>query len=476
MRSIRLAVVTAVIVLAVSRPAAAQCVSNVWQIASRASTNTLIAETVIWTGSVVTVASLQDGTGNVWLSRFDENGTLLGRESKVPGTGDAEFIDLVWTGSEYGVFYVADDDRKLTLRRLTSEGDVAAAAVTLLPKIVMVEADDVDVVWDPLRNAYVVARTVNGDEPGLWITIVEPDGSIRSNEKVAPAAEGSLVRVVRTDSGTIAVFFKRANGDEVSYLRLSGSEQQLYRNVWTFDDQLHVTTIDNLLVLAKWVDATNSRQTIVYKIIDTSGQVVVDETRLLTVDEGEIETIPLSLSSGGGELAVAYLDPTGRGTTGEPGFRLRRFTVSGETIADTLFAAGDPRRAEATTERDIAWSGTSWFAAVERKATTGSDSYLLRMCPLAARIDAVRVAERGRPVMFFGSALGGVPGYDYIWTFSDGVVIPAQVVERTFAVSGSYSAVLTVRDSTGTVSSEVFTIDVNDPTPGVPSRRRAVGR
>lgn len=454
----------------------AECASFAKRMEARAVGLHLLAKTVVWTGNAVGVMNQEDD-GSLWLSRFDERGTMLDRELMIPGSLGARFIDLVWNGSEYGVFYVAPDG-KLKYSRVTADGKAIVPIHSLLSKVVVAEQDQMDVVWDASRGVYIVARTLNaGDEPTVWMTFVRTDGSVRTDEEIAPTTAGSLVRAATLENGVVGIFFERATGAQLSYLRLSGSDRQLYRNVWDLEDNLVVVGRNNHFTLARWVDVTTRRRALVWTVIDTSANQVVPQQSVFEVDKGDLTDPPLAMAAGDGdEYGIAYVNPTGRGTSGPAGFRLRRVDGNGDLIADTYFAAADTRFVDATTRGDIVWTGTSWFTEATRPVATGSASYLLRVCPLVARIEAPRVVSAGEIADFAGFADGGIPGYRYEWTFADGVMSTNTSIQRVFTAPGDYVVTLAITDATGTTATDEFIVTVNADAPGAPARRRAVAR
>ncbi len=67
-------------------------------------------------------------------------------------------------------------------------------------------------------------------------------------------------------------------------------------------------------------------------------------------------------------------------------------------------------------------------------------------------------------VSFTGSAIGGSPPYTYAWSFGDGSPTSAlQSPAHTYTAAGPYTAVLTVHDSTGAVSTAQVQITANPP-------------
>ena len=140
------------------------------------------------------------------------------------------------------------------------------------------EQDTMDVVWDASRGVFVIARSVHaGDEPSVWMTFVRTDGSVRTDEKIAATVAGTVVRAATLESGVVGIFFERSNGAQLSYLRLSGSDRQLYRNVWDLEDNLVVVGRSNHFTLARWVDVTSRRRALVWTVIDTSANQVVPQ-------------------------------------------------------------------------------------------------------------------------------------------------------------------------------------------------------
>lgn len=473
MRSIRLAAVTALILFAGTQPAWAQCASFVQQIASRNAQYVMEAKSIVWTGSALGVISEQDPARGFFVGRFTPTGELLSRETRVPDTFGSKLVDFVWNGTEYGVFTL-DSAGRLILNRLTSGGDAVGPAVHIFRDSVFTDGNGIDVVWDPDRGAYIVFAILADPSAGLWTSTVEPGGSIFGTTRVAAAASDSFVRVARTSSGTVGVFFREDASDDVSLYRRTGSIGQLIRDVWTTDTDLDVTAFDNQFALAKWRSMTNSRQELVYTLLDTSGQRAVQDLRLLIVYEREEDQkLPLTIAAGGGEIGIAYLDPNGRGQQVDSGLRLLRITQTGDILADTYFAAADSRESSASTDRDIAWTGDSWVGALERETSLGSNSYLVRLCRLEAEIDAVRFAPAGVPVLFTAVVDGGVPGFGYRWRFSDGSESSSPSTYWTSSVPGSYPVELVVTDSSGVVETATFTVTLTE---GKTVRRRAVGR
>ena len=126
-----------------------------------------------------------------------------------------------------------------------------------------------------------------------------------------------------------------------------------------------------------------------------SGAITNADARLL-IGSG-IDVVPISILFNPtlSEWAVTYMDAA-VGFVNFPGdYRIRRLTAAGALISDTIFTP-DANRSVIPGRFPIATNGQSYFGSVERFYSTieGSDSYLVKHCPL----DATAKAENLTPV------------------------------------------------------------------------------
>lgn len=444
----------------------AQCVSEVVQIGSRSSLTSLVAGPAAWNGSMLAVASNQARNGSVWMTLYDERGTRLYPGVKIPSSEDARIIDVFWNGSHFAVFFETAD-HKLVLRRFSTTGELIGGAIAPLPTLVLGDDDDLDILWSSRLGAYVMARTAHLPSRGVWLTIVNPDGTVRSNTQRAVPAPGSLVRVAETDSGVLGVFFEQDVSNNLMYMRVVEGERDFFRKVWTPGDDLVVTSFLNQFVLARTGQQPDSRKTIRWKVIDTNGFDVREDTRLL-IGSG-LDVRPLALITNGSELALTYLDARDGFGVQDPSFRLVRFNLANDILADTYFAAADRTRHRAYSEYPFVWTGQAYLTPAVRETDEGDDSYLLRLCPLRAEVSAPGTSTRGDVVTFTGIAEGGVPGYQYVWTWNERDRFEGETLQLRYDVPGTYTVRLTITDATGTVATRTFTVNVIEPS--TPKRR-----
>lgn len=438
----------------------AQCTSEVVQIASRSQQTSVVAGPAAWNGSMLAVASNQVRNGSVWLTLYDEHGTRLYPAVKVPSSEDARIDEIFWNGSHFAVFFETAE-HKLVLRRFSTAGELIGTAITPLPTVTLGDDDDLDILWSSRLGAYVIARVAHLPARGLWLSIINPDGTVRSNtQRVIPAAQ-SLVRVSESESGILGIFFEQDVSRNLMYLRVQEGERDVVKKVWTPGDDLVVTSLANLFVLARTAEQPDARKIIRWKAIDTDGFEVRQETRLL-IGTG-LDVRPVSLITNGNEVALAYLDARDGFDVQDPSFRLRRFDLDNNVLADTYFAAADRTHHRAFSEYDFLWTGQAYLTPAVRDTDDGDDSFLLRLCPLRAAVSAPHLSKKGDTVTFTGVAEGGVPGYEYVWTWNQFDRFAGQNLQLRYDVPGTYTVRLTITDATDTVATKTFTVTVFEP-------------
>jgi hypothetical protein len=465
----------AVLLIVAASAASAQCVSSVTQIASRSSLNSLVAGPVAWSGSMLAVASNQARNGSVWASLYTEDGALLYPSVKVPSSDDADLLGVFWNGNHFAIFFRTFDEQ-LILRRLSTTGELIGTAVNP-GKIVADADDDIDILYSPRLNAYVIARVVNATSPrAVWLTYVNIDGSVRRNVVLATPAPDSLVRVAETASGIIGVWFEADVSRNLTQVRVEEGERDYVRRVWSpnEDEDLVVTSIDNQFVLARTFTQGDGRKTIRWKMVDTLGFDTREESRLLIGTGKDVQ--PLQLMARGSELAITYLDSRDGFATQTPSFRLRRFDPNtGDAISDTYFSAADRARHRASTEHEFVWTGTAYVAVTVRETDDGDDSFLMRLCPLDAHIEGPGQVPVGETVNLTAEGIGGVPVYNYRWRVNErGDIVEGPTLALRYDQPGTYQVTLIVSDDTDTVVQKTFTLVVFEQTPQQPPKRRSV--
>lgn len=461
------------ILMAAAGTASAQCVSEVREIYSRTNSTSLVAGPFAWSGDMFAVASSQASNKSVWVSFFSEAGDQLFPNVKVPSSEDSELIDIIWTGTEFGLFFETPD-HKFILRRVSTTGEFIGPAIEPMRRddFLIGDTDQLDIMWSPVHHAYLLARTVNTPAPRVYLTVIESTGVVRSDDQIATTAQDSLVRIdVTTGNEVIGIFFEQ---DGTRHIMMAATDEdgdfREVRKVWsTTGSDLVIDARANDWVLARTQTQDDGRKTIRWKIVDRLGHDVRQEARLL-IGTG-IDVKPLSLMARGEEIIVTYLDARDGFDMQVGNYRIRRVNTEGDTLSDTYFAATDSGRRRAWTPYDFVWTGDAFVAFVVRDTEAGDDSFIVRLCALKAEISGPRVMHPGDTVTFFATAEGGVPPYAYNWRVGITDVSSGPTAQLRFDTVGTYVITLTVTDDTDAIATATFEVTVAQQ---VKPRRRSV--
>ena len=465
------ATAAAVLILFTAVAAVGECVTTARLISTRSSDPNLVAGPVAWSGSVLGVAKTQeDAPTAVWFAAYDEALQTLVPDRLV--ANDArDIIGMEWTGTEFGIFYRTNNQR-LLLQRVSMTGIPIGGPIGITPARTVYAGDEIDVDWSPALDAYVVARDISqGQHAGLWATFVSRDGTHRADRKlpVFASAQSNLSLSV-TDAGIVGLFFQNISGG-ISFARLTETATPVSNTITsTAGNFIETAAQGNRFIVVHSV-ADGSTTKIHWLAVDTSHQIVKSDGLLLEGSGADVW--PLALIATEDEIALAYVDAENRAEPLDKEYRLRRFTIGGTTITDTYFAAADIGSAQRSESKyDFVWTGSSYLQAAFRSAPDRLNSHLLRYCPLRVEIGTdVAYGRPGQPIVFTAFPDGGAPSYSYEWTFGDATrIFRTQSVSRTYEEVGTYTALLTVTDSSGATVTTEYTINV------VNVRRRAVRR
>lgn len=453
---------------------AADCVTGVRLISTRTSVPNLVAGPVAWSGSVLAVAKTEEAHPNaIWVGIYSDGlETVITDRLIASDASDASsIIALLWNGSEFGLFYRTDD--RLLLQRLTMMGEPLGTPVTVNPTRRPRLGDDIEVVWSDALDGWVVARHVgSGTSRGIWVTILELDGSERYDREVpaAPPADPQLALAV-SDTGVIGLFHLTTD-DETALLftRLVPGQFPETHTVATAGTHVQVTTAGALFVVTRLVGEGPTAQ-IRWFVIDTNDHLVRPDGVLVAGNGGEL--IPYALIENDGELALTYAIPADGAILSD--LHLRRFTLAGVLISDTPFAGDNVTASRALSTNPPVWTGDAYIVAAVRASGARLDSYLIRYCPLRVGIDAPRFAVVDQTVTFLADVNGGVPEYEYDWavTRDPGGSTSGTSIQRTFNRTGTRTVTLTVTDKNGATVTTTIAVEVVDriDLPKPPKRR-----
>lgn len=467
------AMVAAVLMLISAAVFAADCVTASRVLSTRASVPNLVAGPSAWSGSVLAVAKTSEASPNeIWLAVYAEGLETLVNDRRIAADANdaTSIVALLWNGTEFGLFYRTDD--RIHLQRLTMMGESIGAPVVVNPGRRPQVGDDIEVVWSAALDAWVVARHIgSGTNRGIWITLLEDDGAERDDYEIAavPPTDPHLALAV-TDTGVIGLFYLTEDDNTLVFTRVSPGKFPDSRSVASAGTQTQAVADGDLFVVARLVGEGPTAE-IRWLVVDTDFHLVRPDDVLVAGGP----RLLLGLLRNDAELALTYGIPLSA-LTAIPDLRLRRFTLAGALISDTLFAGADLIVGRALSTYPPTWTGTSYITEAVREITSRLDSYLVRYCPLRAEITGPRVVLVGQPVTLTTEVSGGVSDYDYAWTVTrdPGGSKTRPTLQRTFFATGTRVATLVVTDETGATTTESFTLEVVEEIEVVTKKRRAV--
>lgn len=448
---------------------AAECVTGTRVLSAKTSVPNLVAGPIAWSGSVLAIAKTQEGAvGAAWIAVYnDDLGTIAGDRLLV---NDARALyALEWSGTEFGLFY-RTTTQSLAMQRVSMLGEPIGGPIAISPGRPAFTGDQVEVRWSDLHQAYVVAHIVTqGISRGVYLTFLQRNGTQMSDRPLfVAAAETSPLALAVTPGGVVGTFLIASSGSVVLGVTTGVNDSPVTRAVVPMTSgEIQAVAYREEFVLVR--TALFQGETVIrWLAVSPTHDITTFDAPLLS---GNQDATPQALIVGGdGELALSYIDSYVSGGTLDDTFRLHRFSRSGALISDTPFAPTDVAASVAVSPYPFVWAGGTYLSAAVRDTPDRLTSYLLEYCPLRVEILAPSTVLVGQAVTFSPSTIGGVPGYSYVWKFSNSARTEAGVIttERTFESAGTYTATLVATDATGVSKTATFTFKVVYP------RRRGV--
>lgn len=453
---------TAVLLLTTAVIAEGQCLSEGRIISTRQSAPNLVAGPAAWGNGVLAVAKYERTARSIFLTTYDHDfNQLTGDLLITTDTADGPLF-LLWTGLDFGLIYRTESTERLVLQRISIDGEAIGGPIQVSNRRIRFR-EEVDALWSPVLNAYVIATTF---QPGAFIdvivTVMERSGAIRRDLpiNVFASQEQPNLNVAVTDNGTIGVFYLNEREEVISAHITPNSASAPVNTVWPNGRDLKVAALGNNFYLVKTV-VVGGKTEARWLVLGSTGNVVAAERLLMR--GSDIDMRPLSLTANNGELALTYLDAA-IGFEFQPGeFRLHRFATDGSLRGDSLFIPPDNfTHRFAFSSFDPAWTGSAYVTTAVYEAGRELDSLLIRLCTLQASLTAERlVATTEDTIGFTAFAQGGVPGYTYRWDMGDrSAVRVGQSVRHRFIHAGTYDVVVTVTDSTGVATTATVRVKI----------------
>lgn len=468
------ATLAAVLLTAAAATVGADCISTTRTVSQPLVFPSHAAGPVAWTGAIYGVAKMDEPTNVAYFATYDADLNQLTADRIVSNTSIANGpLALLWNGSEFALFYQTDA-LQLVFQRIAVSGAPIGSPIPVVPQHLNWQNQEYDIAWDATRKAYVIFHTIpTGPERGLWLTVVDREGktlldslmsiyfSTRAQPRLAVTPKGELGLVwLRIDDGTESLYFMLVN---------AANDVTAVESVSTvgIDPVIATNGSQFLIVTRRDITASNTSELRAVRV-DTKGAIVAADAPFLPARGVDIVPVSLTWNPTLAEWALVYSESV-------PGFaffpgetRLRRFNFA--TPASDVSFSPDPTKSIFAMRYPLVWSGTSYVGSIARTVSRieGSDTHLVRQCPLIATVTAPRDTPLYSQTQFTGTASGGIPSYSYSWDFGDTEKADGPTPRHQYVRTGTYTVTLTVRDTSGSVATTTWTVNVV-----VPKRRAA---
>lgn len=450
--------------------AAAQCVSTLVPVSQPVVFPNRAAGPIAWTGTQFGVAKADaDPSQNaIFFAIYDANLNQIGGDHLIAFTTLGGPRITLWNGSEFAVFFQRADFQ-IMFQRVDANGAAIGGPIAVAPGHALGPGEEFDAAWDPTRKAYVVLHTiVTGFERGVWLTLVAPDGTLKSDEAVTFfIADPVYPRVSVTPAGNIALVFSRAVNGGQQELALAivnpGTPTTNVATIRAGGSNPRIATDGKFFFVVYTAPVTGGSVLRSVKF-DTAGRVVTADAQLLSAGQ-DVIAFSVAANATLGEWGVLYVSyPVGVANADVGETRLRRIPFSGATQTDAPFAIDGTKRNLAP-QSELVWNGSAYVASIGRVLTRveGTESYLARHCPfrVTAAASPSAVGSPNVPLTLTANPSGGTGPYTFTWSFGDiSANQSGQTVTHTYTQVGMYTATVTATDLNGSTTTSAVTITI----------------
>ena len=477
------------VLLFVAATGGAECISAVRSVSEQNQFPNRVAGPVATNGTTVAVAKTDNSasTRAIYVSTYDEAtlGSLTADRQIAAQTLHGP-IALLSNGVDFGLFYQRIDFN-IVYQRISTSGEPVGQPVVIIPATQAWPNQEIDAVFDPVRNAYAVVRTVpQAAQYGLWLTIVRPEGTVAADFQLSPIiAPSTLPRIAVAENGTLGIVWavKTPLIDAVYFMAIRP------------DNSINNASVGQISQFGRGpVIAANDREFIVILRhenndgvghlrrvrLSLGGQITSAEAVFLTPRGQDIVPGALVWNDEVGEWGLTYADYAQPRAVGYGEARLHRFTTDGRPPSDSYFspelgASNVVQLVDELTPSRGGYLGTGDFlGAVPQQ---GFMSSLMRHCPLLAVPNRPTKIPFNETVTFTTAISGGIGPYDIRWDFGDFTESQfGATTTHRYQRLGKYTITVFVADRAGAQNQQSFEVEVAVPPPPVPPKRRSVRR
>ena len=450
----------------------ADCLSTLKSVTQPGTFPSHAAGPVAWNGSAIGVAKIDtDIAHSIWFALYDSNLNQLTPDVQVVDSAPTGIIALTWNGTEFGIFYQSATTLQLNLQRVSPAGQPLGAPIPVATNHTATQHDEYSVIWDASRQTYDIVHTVPfGPGGGLWVTTITPDGTVVLDRLITFFFASTATPVIAASNGNIGIVWLFDNG----------SSQSLFFALLDTNDRVAAVTQASqngrlpllaasptsfLLIDTAPLTSSSSASELRSTQFDESGNIIKADATFLRPAGVDIASRSLMWNPTLNEWALIYSD-TNIGFLFGPGdtHLLRFHTPATVPPSDVLFAPDNLHR-DFVAAYPLTWTGVSYIGSIARVLSTsdGSDTWLVRYCPLIAGASAPAVVTVFSNTTFTALPSGGTPDYLYTWDFGDLSTGTGAVVNHVYTHPGTYTVTLTITDTAHATATTKLTVKVIVP-------------
>ena len=339
------------------------------------------APSLVWTGSEYGIAWIDDRGGNdeIFFARVAADGELLGEPTRVTDSpGEGRDPSLVWTGEEYAIAWVDDQEGNFEVyfARLSAGGELAAdpLQVTDDPEFsgspaLMWTGSELVIAWNDGRDGNFE----------IYLARLAPDGSkIGGDLRFTNDDEFSATPSIAWTGDELAIAWSdaRDGNNEIYFARADATGTRIGGDVRVTDEPSYSSSpqvaIAGAVRPVAWLDLRDPNRELYFARLTAAGASETGDLRLSDLATPTGSATSAAVAWTGDELGVAY-------ATGTPSdVLLTRRDLAGAALGAEVPVADGP---EASVEVDLVWTGSVYALAWADDRDGNVEIYLREVAP-----------------------------------------------------------------------------------------------